>query len=241
MEKNQLITIALVALFFSVGFITGEYILEDEEEEPAVTWTETFNIEGCNFSATGRNDYFILEPGYQLIFEGEEDGDTVILNITVLDNITMIGGIETRVVVETETLNGELVEISRNFFTICNETNSVFYFGEEVDIYENGVVVSHEGAWIAFSNDAKPGVMMPGIILLGARYYQEIAPGVAEDRAEIISMTETVQTPFGTFENCLKIEETTPLEPGVKEYKYYAAGIGLIQDGDLKLTSLVSI
>jgi len=149
----------------------------------------------------------------------------------------MIGGIETRVVVETETLNGELVEISRNFFAICNETNSVFYFGEEVDIYENGVVVNNEGSWIAFSNDAKPGIMMPGTILLGARYYQEIAPGVAMDRAEIISMTETVQTLAETFENCLKIEETIPLEPGVKEYKYYAAGIGLIQDGDLLLTS----
>jgi len=33
----------------------------------------------------------------------------------------------------------------------------------------------------------------------------------------------------------LKIAETTPLEPGVREYKYYARGIGLIQDGSLKL------
>jgi len=56
MEKNTLITIVLVALFFSVGFITGEYILEDEEEEPAVTWTESFNLEDLNFSSTGRND-----------------------------------------------------------------------------------------------------------------------------------------------------------------------------------------
>ena len=227
----------MVALFFSVGFITGHYIIEkDGAEEPDVTWTESFNIEDCNFSSTGRNNYFILEPGYQLILEGEEDGETLTLNVTVLDETKMIGSIETRVVLETETLNGELVEISRNFFAICNETNSVFYFGEEVDIYEDGVVVSHEGEWEAFSNDAKPGVMMPGIILLGARYYQEIAPGVAMDRAEIISITETVQTPARTFENCLKIEETTPLEPGEKENKLYAAGIGLIQDADLKLT-----
>jgi hypothetical protein len=55
------------------------------------------------------------------------------------------------------------------------------------------------------------------------------------DRAEIISTIEIVVTPAGRFKNCLKIEETTPLEPGAKEYKYYAAGIGLIQDGELKL------
>jgi hypothetical protein len=82
--------------------------------------------------------------------------------------------------------------------------------------------------------------MMPGIILLGARYQQEIAPGVAMDRAEIISMTETVETPAGTFENCLKIEETNPID-GETEYKYYAAGIGIIQDEDLKLTSYGSL
>ena len=77
---------------------------------------------------------------------------------------------------------------------------------------------------------------MPGLVLLGARYYQEIAPKTAMDRAEIISLTETKQTPAGTFTNCLKTEETTPLEPKDNEYKLYAPGIGLIQDEDLLLT-----
>jgi hypothetical protein len=55
------------------------------------------------------------------------------------------------------------------------------------------------------------------------------------DRAEIISLTETIRTPAGEFKNCLKIEETTPLEPGVREFKYYAPGVGIVQDGALKL------
>jgi hypothetical protein len=79
--------------------------------------------------------------------------------------------------------------------------------------------------------------MMPGDVLLHARYYQEIAPKVAMDRAEIVSLTETVRTPAGLFTNCLKVDETTPLEPGVKESKYYARGIGLVQDGSLKLVT----
>jgi len=73
------------------------------------------------------------------------------------------------------------------------------------------------------------------MIFLGARYQQEIAPGVAMDRAEIISMSETVETPRGTFENCLKVEETNPID-GDQEYKYFKAGIGIVQDEDLKLT-----
>ena len=77
--------------------------------------------------------------------------------------------------------------------------------------------------------------MMPKTIHLGSRYYQELAPGIAMDRAEVISLSETLETPSGVFENCLKIAESTALEPG-KEYKMYAAGIGLIKDEDLLLT-----
>ena len=74
-----------------------------------------------------------------------------------------------------------------------------------------------------------------GTQVLKGRYYQEIAPGDAMDRAEIVSVSETVKTPAGEFKNCLKVEETTPLEPGNIGYKYYAPGIGIIQDGKLKL------
>ena len=77
---------------------------------------------------------------------------------------------------ERETADGELVEISRNYFAICRPSNSVFYFGEDVNIYENGEVVSHEGAWLAGVNGAREGMIMPGTVLIGARYFQEIAP-----------------------------------------------------------------
>jgi len=77
--------------------------------------------------------------------------------------------------------------------------------------------------------------MVPGTPVVGACYYQEIAPEVAMDRAEIVSVTESLKTPAGGYRNCLKTEETTPLEPREKEYKIYAPGIGLVQDGQLRL------
>ena len=40
---------------------------------------------------------------------------------------------------------------------------------------------------------AKPGIVMPGSFLLGSRYYQEIAPDVAMDRAENIGVGLTVE------------------------------------------------
>ena len=76
---------------------------------------------------------------------------------------------------------------------------------------------------------------MPGRFLLGSRYFQEIAPGVALDRAEHVKMGLTVKTPAGTFEDCVEVLETTPLEPGATSVKRYCAEIGLVVDGVAKL------
>lgn len=195
------------------------------------SWTADFPVDKGELVSMGRNPYFILEPGYTLVLEGEDEQ----LTITVLNETKTVDGVETRVVEERETKGGQLVEISRNYFAISQRTNSVFYFGEEVDFYKNGKVSHHDGSWQAGLKNAKFGLMMPGQLLLRGRHYQEIAPEVALDRAEIVSLNETVKTPAGEMKRCLKVEETTPLEPNVKEYKRYAPGIGLIQDGDLKL------
>ena len=198
-------------------------------------FTDSFMLDKCVFESRGRNPYFVLEPGFQLLFEGIEGKAFVRLQITVLNETKTIAGVRTRVIEELETHDSQLVEISRNYFAICQQNGSVFYFGEDVDIYENGAVVSHASSWRAGVAGARAGLFMPGLSLLGARYYQEVAPGVAQDRAEILSLTEVVVTPAQTFENCLKTVETTPLEPAAKELKLYAPGIGLIQDGTLKL------
>ena len=192
-------------------------------------------LENCNFASIGKNDYFILEPGYQVILEGEEDGEKLQLIISVMTETKIVNGVETRVVEEKETEGGNLIEVSRNYFAMCNPANNAIYFGEDVDMYEDGKVVSHEGAWLAGQNGSKAGMIMPGKVEVGLKYYQEIAPGVAEDRAEIVSVNDTLDTPAGTFSQVLKTEETNPLKPGEKEFKFYAPRIGLIQDEALKL------
>jgi hypothetical protein len=194
-------------------------------------WTDQFDINPAELATIGRNPYFILEPGYSLMLENDDER----LVITVLNEVKRVGNIETRVVEERETVAGQLSEISRNYFAISRRTNSIFYFGEDVDVYRNGELVGHEGAWLDGVNGARFGLMMPGLPLLKARYYQELAPGVALDRAEVVSLSDTLTTPAGSFQQLLKVLETTPLEPGVREFKYYAPGIGLIRDGSLRL------
>jgi hypothetical protein len=195
------------------------------------SWTKDFRLEPDELTSIGRNPYFILEPGYVLVLEAGNER----LTITVLNETRRIDNVETRIVEERETDNGRPVEISRNYFAISKRTNNVYYFGEEVDIYKGAKVSSHEGAWMAGVNGAHFGLAMPGIPALNARYYQEVAAGVAMDRAEITSLSERLSTPAGLFKDVLKVVETSPLERGAAEAKYYAPGVDLLQDGSLKL------
>lgn len=221
------IVFSMVCLLSSSIYVLGQ----------SKTFTDEMMQGKCTFETSGRNTYFILEPNYQLVLENKKGGRLI---VTVLNETHKIGNIETRVVEENESENGKTTEISRNFYAYCRENGSVYYFGEEVDIYKDGRVVRHEGAWQAEGTN-RAGVMMPGLPLLGSRYYQEIAPGVAMDRAEIVSLSELRETPAGKFTNCLKVEESNPLESNSREFKYYAPGIGLIQDEDLLLTKFGSV
>lgn len=194
-------------------------------------WQKDFDLSKCNMVETGRNEYFVLEPGYYLILQG---GSTR-LQIRVLDETKKVDGVVTRVVEEREWKDGKLYEVARNYFAMCEQTKDVFYFGEHVDFYENGKVVKHDGTWLAGENGNRAGLIMPGTPKLMMKYYQEIAPNIAMDRAQIVSLKETCKTPAGTFEKCLKVKEGTALDPAATEYKYYAPGIGLVRDADLVL------
>jgi hypothetical protein len=208
----------------------------------AEEFTSNFRIQDCEFLARGANPHFILAPERQLAYEGE-DAELFITVLEATRRIRLpIGGrlrtIRTAVVEEREFEDGEIKEISRNFFAICKKTNDVYYFGEEVDIYENGEVVSHDGAWLAGENGAQPGIVMPGSFLLGSRYYQEVAPGVALDRAEHTAEGLVVETGAGEFHDCVEVTETTPLEPGAESTKVYCPGVGLVIDNDLSLVEI---
>ena len=131
-----------------------------------------------------------------------------------------------------------MVEVSLNYFAICAESQSVFYFGEAVDNYKNGKIVNHDGAWRHGTDGATAGLIMPALPLLGARYYQEVAPGVAMDRAEVTAVNSRLRTRYAALDNVLVTRESTPLEPGVFEVKAYAPGIGIIRDAELLLVSV---
>jgi hypothetical protein len=205
-------------------------------QKPSPEWQRSFPVSPGDLATIGENPYLVLKPGYQLTLEGKESGKLVRLVVSVLEETKVVGGIDARVVEERETEDGVLVEVSRNYMAIHKTTHDVYYLGEDVDVYKAGKVAHHEGAWLHGTGGATLGLLMPGAPVVGQRYYQEVAPKVAMDRAEVVSASERVTTPAGTFEKCLKTEETTPLEPG-RESKLYAPGVGRVTDGPLILVS----
>lgn len=136
----------------SINWFVYRYYFDGQCSRHIKYLEKSFNLDDCDFASNGVNTYFILEPGYQLILEDEADQ----LVITLSNEIKVVNGTETRVLEERHTEDGELVETSRNYFAVCRPTNHIFYFGEDVDMYEGGKIVNHSGAWLAGVDGATP-------------------------------------------------------------------------------------
>jgi hypothetical protein len=195
-------------------------------------WQSVFTVDKKTLGVTGSNPYFNLTPGYQLSFRHGKETDV----ITVLNEVKRIDGVDTRAVEDREfDANGKLVELTRDYYAIDSVTNDVYYFGEDVDVYDkDGKVKNHEGSWLSGVNGATFGLMMPARPRAGQKFYQEQAPAVAMDRVEIASITEKLNVPAGKFTNVVHVIESTPLEIG-QAHKFYVSGIGMVKDEDMEL------
>jgi hypothetical protein len=221
----------------TLTLIAGAGLLALAQAQAAPSWQEEFGVADCKLSTSGRNDYFVLEPGHQLVLE---HGSTR-MQITVLDETKQVNGVTTRVVEEREWDKGQLSEVSRNYYAICEKTKDVLHFGEDVQVYADGKFVKTEGTWLAGANGNRPGLVIPGSPKLNMKYYQEIAPGVTMNRGEVVSLTESCKTAAGTFSRCMKVRGTSGMDPKKLEYKYYAPSIGLVRDEKLSLVKYGSV
>jgi len=242
---------ACAALLVAAAPLLADPSQSESNKRP---FTSDFRVGDCTFATQDGgqvgNTFFPLVPGTKATFEDEEG--FVHLEISVCDGsncggipgtktLTNFGNIVARVVQEEESEDGHLVERSRNWFGICEETNAVFYFGEEVELYEDDQLVGDEGSWEAGVDGAEPGIVMPGTFLLGSRYLQELAPGVALDRAEHAAMELSVEVDAfeSPLEGCVMVFETSELASSDRTVKVYCPGVGLTIDDDVALTDLM--
>ena len=184
---------------------------------------EPVTLEPADFTTDIDNPYFPLQPGTRAVFR---EGDQQVV-IKVTNDTKKIEGITARVVRDTVTENGALVEDTFDWYA-QDSAGNVWYMGEDTTEYENGKPKTKEGSWQAGVNGAEPGVIMPAKPQPGQAYRQEYYKGHAEDSAEVVSIDAKVTVPFGTFENSVKTKDTAPLGGGSLEHKYYAKNVGLV-------------
>lgn len=199
--------------------------------EDATAMPYTVTIDPANFVTVIDNPYMPLIPGTTRIYEGETEDGTERVEVTTLSETKQVMGVTVTIVRDTVYLDGVLLEDTHDWFAQDKEGN-VWYFGEEVDNYEDGILADHHGAWQAGVDGALPGIVMVAHPAdhRGEPYRQEYFVGEAEDMGEVMSVTETVTVPFGTFTAVVQTKDWTPLESGVLEHKFYAPGVGVIKE-----------
>jgi hypothetical protein len=200
----------------------------DDEESEGSAAAGGLTLDSSQFSATVDNSLFPLATIRATLFEGTEGDAEIRSESRVLERTGRVSGVPVTVVDVREYEDGELVEHTRDYYAQHTD-GSVRYMGEAVDDIEDGKVVGHEGQWLAGKGNAKPGVFMPADPKVGDAFKQERAPGVAEDRSEVVAVGLNVTTPAGRFDNCIKTKDFAPLDKQT-EFKYYCAGVGLVRE-----------
>src|SRR5262245_40250356 len=189
-------------------------------------------IDPANFVATIDNPYFPLQPGTTFIYEGQMPDGFERDEFAVTHNTRVILGVTCVEVHDSVFTDGELTEDTLDWFAQDRDGN-VWYFGENTHELEDGLITTIEGTFMAGINGDKPGIIMKAHPAIGDFYRQEFSLNNAEDFAQTLSLNEVVRVRAGTFNHCLKSEESTPLEPDLLEDKFYAPGVGNILTVDV--------
>ena len=191
------------------------------------------------------NPYLPMVVGTTQIYRAEGKDGCEESHVTVTSATKVIAGVTARVVhdeaFEDEECDGSLVLVERtDDWFAQDDAGNVWYMGEATEDCEGpSNCEPGPGAWEAGKNGAKAGIIMLAARRPGDQYYQEIAPGIAEDQAKVIGVSTKVRLtrddayPPGEWSNCLKTKEWTQLEPGHVEHKYYCRNVGLVAVDEL--------
>jgi hypothetical protein len=189
-------------------------------------------INPANFSTNIDNPYMPLKPGTTYVYQAHT-ADGLITNFVAVTHKTKeILDVTCVEVHDTVFLNGKKTEDTLDWYAQDREGN-VWYFGEDSEEVTHGRVSSLEGSWTAGVNRAEPGIIMEAHPKVGDAYRQELLLNKAEDFARVLSLDKSVKVPFGSFDDCLETAESSGVEPGAVEFKFYAPGIGVVFDNDV--------
>ncbi len=95
-------------------------------------------------------------------------------------------------------LDGRIEEVAYDYYAQADD-GSVWYFGEDVFNFADGVIVDTHGTWIA-GTDGPAAMIMPANPQVGDVYRPENIPGFVFEEVTVQSVDETVDGPFGPID-----------------------------------------
>jgi len=165
----------------------------------------------------------------QVVQLGDEGGEELRVEITPLPRTKTIEWqgqrVETLLSHFIAFLDGRIVETAVDFFAQADD-GAVWYLGEDVFNYEDGVVADNEGTWLA-GRDGPGGMIMPAEPEAGDVFRPENIPGLVFEEVTIKSIGRTLDGPRGPVEGAVATQEH--LMDDTFEGKFFAPGYGEFQ------------
>jgi len=203
---------------------------DSEAGRPATTslpqGSERVRLDPGAFTTAIDNPYWPMAPGSRWVYRETAPGEAPQrVVVTATHRTRRVAGVAARVVHDVVSAHGRLAEDTRDWYA-QDRAGNVWYLGEDTVEYRDGRPASRAGSWEAGVDGAQAGIALPAAPRVGLRYRQEYQAGAAEDRAQVLSLDEQVEVPFGHFAHVLMTKDFTPLEPRMLEHKLYARGVG---------------
>ena len=186
------------------------------------------------FVAGSDNPFFPLVPGTRFRYrsetaDGTETEDVFVTHETRrIDDTTLV-----MVVRDVTRLDGKVTESTKDLYA-SDAIGNVWYFGEHTRHIDPETGAVTEDGWQAGVDGAKAGIIMEAHPAVGDMYNEEDAPGTAQDQAKVLAVDAAASVPVDDFSGCLQTANTSPLEPGALEHKFYAPGVGLVLEIDVE-------
>ena len=182
-----------------------------------------------------QNPWFPLKPGSRWTYRGHDGAHRARDVVTVTHRFTRIQGVRCHVVHDRVYHGRRLVERTTDWYA-TDRRGVVRYYGEATaELDGHGNVTSTEGSWQAGRDGARAGISMPAHPRPGQSFFQEHDAGVAEDQFRVLTLRASIGVPFRRFDgDVLETAEWTRLEPGVRDRKWYARGVGQLAEATIR-------
>jgi len=197
---------------------------------------------GFSSSTNITNPLFPISRLASVVLNGRVDGKPFRTETTLLPDTRIIewaDGQCVKVAVSQYTayLGGRLDEVALDYYAQADD-GSVWYFGEDVFNYADGVIADTGGTWLA-GKEGPAAMIMPGAPKVGDVHRPENFPGLVFEEVAVTSTTTPVNGPRGRVDGALVGRELH--DDGSFSDKVFAPGYGEFSsahDGDLEALAL---